>query len=85
MKIETKYDIGDEVYYIEDGKIKKSQISGVDISAKEIKDLFVPKKPKLFNLETITYYIISFGVTKVMLENEIFKTKEDLIKSLMEE
>ena len=78
MKIETKYDIGDTVYYlnIEPKKIKEYIVTG--LSYYEHQESCDP--PKLY------YYLKEQGKDKcsgwLYKEKYLFPTKEELIKSL---
>lgn len=67
MKIETKYDIGESVWFLEDYRLQSSKISGVEYQ--KLGDA----KPY------ILYRFLAFQPKK---ESQVFKTKEDLIKYL---
>jgi hypothetical protein len=67
MKIETKYNIGDEVVYLSDNKIKEGNIRNFSIL--------------VYIDGTITIqYKTSNGV--YVYEQDLFSTKEELLKSL---
>lgn len=67
MKIETKYDIGEDVWFLHDDRIVIFRISGVEIK-------------KLGNTKPfIQYRFLAYPPKK---ESQIFKTKEELIKYL---
>lgn len=67
MKIETKYDIGENVWFLEDYRAQSSKISGVEYQ--KLGDA----KPY------ILYRFLAFQPKK---ESQVFKTKEELIKYL---
>lgn len=71
MKIETKYNIGQEVYYKRFGEIYELEIKGVKFT----------KKPPIYLTE---YYVVEKGdnVTMCIAEELLFPTKEELLKSL---
>lgn len=73
MEIKTKYDIGDEVYTLHKNKVVKVKIKAVSCS--------------LSNTGRYTGYATDiveglFESNKVFIEEELFKTKEELLKSL---
>jgi hypothetical protein len=67
LKVSTKFDIGDKVWYISDNKVNENDITGVSISV---------DNNELVNVD----YTLHFN-DKVS-ENLLFSTKEELIKSL---
>jgi len=67
LKVSTKFDIGDKVWYISDNKVNENDITGVSISV---------DNNELVNVD----YTLHFN-DKVS-ENLLFLTKEELIKSL---
>lgn len=73
MKIETKYDVDQEVWFIDKNKIISEKI--LKINYKKSKDE-----------EIITYHFLEAENTidwdRKRLENQIFNSKEDLISSL---
>lgn len=69
MIIETKYNIGDIVFYMLEDTICKGIIIEISIS-------------KIGNSITYLYHIGSNGVYRIFSENCIFPTKEELLKSL---
>ncbi len=71
MKIETKYNIGDELFYMKDNKIHHSYVWAV-----KYEETMIGAGQRV---TTIIYNINSSGDYK---ENELFLTKEELIKSL---
>lgn len=72
MKIETKFNVGDEVWFIRHNKITKGEISIVHTSSD--------------GSLTNTSYQIRMSSSPAdyfeLYENEYFATKEELIKSL---
>lgn len=66
MKVSSKFNIGDKVYFITDNKVQRSDITGVSIS--------------VLGGETKVEYTLHFDST--IDENLVFATKEELIKSL---
>lgn len=67
MKIETKYDIGESVWFLEDYRLQAARISGVEYQ--QLGDA----KPY------ILYRFVAFQPKK---EAQVFKTKEELLKYL---
>lgn len=73
MKIETKFNAGDEVFYKEDGEIKHNKINYINIA---VVDLFNGVK----DFVKIEYFVRINGVeVKRLLEDELFRTKAELI------
>lgn len=82
IKIETKFNLEENVFYIESKKIKHAYITRIDINV----DVVRTPTDKLRIMERATYYfyednnsgnpIISKG------EYELFATKEELYKSM---
>jgi hypothetical protein len=74
MKIETKYDINQEVWFIEDNKVKNEAILKLsftkDGSNESVIYYFKEKQKSMVNWE------------RIKKEDEIFATKEELINSL---
>ena len=73
MTIETKYNIGDEVWCIY-CRIKVFTIEGVRVTTKDVKKFCI----KRFKETVIEYLIDGEWVN----EYDIFPTKEELLKSL---
>lgn len=67
MDIQTKYDIGDRVWYISSNKATDSDITGVNITVGEFE-------------KTDIKYILHYD--ELLPENKLFETKEKLLKSL---
>lgn len=80
MKIETKYNINQAVWFIEGGKVVEDTILKIEYninnkSEEEIKYWFEP----FTRLGNVGYYESGY---RVFYENQIFATKEELINSL---
>lgn len=74
MTIETKYDIGDTVFYMDDNKVKSNKIDTITIER---------TTPKSIKGSVCSNYIRYCGVGKfIKEEEEVFATKEELLKSL---
>lgn len=67
MKIETKFDIKDEVFYIKDKNVVKSVITGIRTLSRE---------------DRIYIKYCVWNDEEYCEEKDLYKTKEDLIKSL---
>lgn len=74
MVIETKFDIGDILYTIHRNRVEEFKIEAIDIST-------VSNNNKL-DVNLITYHDATKGSRR---HNEIFKTKEELIKEITKE
>jgi hypothetical protein len=72
MTIETRYDIGDEVWFIVNGRIAEFIVSQVSIVKTEHNAYIT------YGLRTKNEPIITFDAT----EKFLFPTKEELLKSL---
>ena len=71
MEIKTKYDIGQSVFYMDNNKVKEGAIDRIHIDAQyNAKDNRVKTSYRLFT--SAKYYE----------DDEIFLTKEELLKSL---
>jgi hypothetical protein len=68
MKIETKFDIGQEVWVMSDGKPTKSTIKWITIGVYSVQPL------------SIRYQVLSYEAPRY--ENQVFESKEELLKSL---
>lgn len=69
MKIETKFNIDQEVFFFEDNKVKSEKIWVIEIA--------------IGNKTRITYSFFKANERHIIKEeNEIFATKEELIASL---
>lgn len=67
MKIETKYDIGESVWFLEDYRLQCAKISGVEYQ-------------KLGDANP--YILYRFLIFPPKTESQVFKTKDELIKYL---
>lgn len=76
MTIETKYNIGQEVYAIYDNAIHKFKICSIDISIEEGFD-----GQYVLPIRQETKYH-DFGKKHTFLERNLYATKEDIISSL---
>lgn len=73
MKIETKFNAGDEVFYKDEGEIKHSKINYINIA---VVDFYRGVK----DFVEIEYFVRINGIqVKRLLEDEIFRTKAELI------
>lgn len=68
MKIETKHDIGQEVWVMSDGKPTKATVKWIYISIFSALPL------------SIKYQVLSYEAPRY--ENQVFESKEELLKSL---
>ena len=70
MTIKTKYNIGDEVWYILGTSAHKGKVLGITFT-------------KIDGTLIGCYYNVSCGVSHALLyEKQLFPTKEELLKSL---
>lgn len=76
MKIETKYNIGDKVFFLNHNKVEQSMIQSIEII---LTNVFDTKGTKLF---TRISYILCPEFSGTYYENRLFLTKEDLLNSL---
>lgn len=72
MVIETEYNIGDEVYTLYKNKVTKTKIKAVEVLVST--DIIVK-----YNSDIVEGL---FESDKVFMEKDLFKTKEELLKSL---
>lgn len=73
MKIETRFNAGEEVFYKENGEIKHNKINYINIAVVDLHN-------GVRNFTKIEYFVRINGVqVKRLLEDEIFKTKAELI------
>ena len=70
MTIETKYNLGDEVWFMNEGEPISEKIVRIDVEQYERKQ-FVQYTVVLSDVILTTFY-----------EQEVFPTKEELLKSL---
>ena len=71
MDIKTKYDIGQSVFYMDSNRVKEDKIDRIRIDVR-------------YNAEDIKVRISYslFTTTKFYIDEELFLTKEELLKSL---
>lgn len=70
MKIETKFDVRNDVYFLDNNKVRSGKIKVISIDVLDSTHI------------NIEYQINMQGITVNRTENEIFDSKESLIKSL---
>lgn len=69
MKIETKYNVGDEVWATNFGHQLRGLVSEINISVSRVGVMFI--------------YMVCFGGRPIAVtESDLFPTKEELLKSL---
>jgi hypothetical protein len=80
MTIETKYNIGDEVWFMADNKVHKAIIYGFacEQACGYIKD----GEPRCVYTDVDYIVCISQGHTSKMYDCDLFPSKEELLKSL---
>jgi len=79
MQIETKFDIGDTVFFIEENKVQQATIKRISINVNESNSQFgYGYKPDA----RIRYSTDSSNLSKYKNEEQLFKTKQDLLDSL---
>jgi len=66
MKVTTKFNIGDVVWYVSDNKVNKLDVTGVVIDVDDT--------------GTKIEYYLHYDIK--LTEEELFKTKEELLESL---
>ena len=71
MDIKTKYEIGQRVFYMDNNKVKEGTIDRIHIDAQYNAN---------YNKVKISYRL--FTTAKFYEDNELFPTKEELLKSL---
>lgn len=77
MTIETKYNIGDEVWVIAENEVQRLIIDGIRVEGCSLK--VEDSVRSFFSRLTIYYY---FDGVDYVAEHKCFPTKEELIKSL---
>lgn len=81
MTIETKYNIGDEVWFMADNKVYKGIVYGFSC----VQACHYIKDGEPCCVYTVVDYIVSIdqgGHTSKMFDSFLFRTKEELLKSL---
>jgi hypothetical protein len=82
MKIETKFDIGDRVFYMEKNKVEESIITDIEII------VGLKKENGMINYDNIKasikreIYYVDMNRDLKYHPRWLFKTKEELLKSL---
>lgn len=91
MRIETKYNIGDEVWFMWENKVQNGKVERVYV---EINQDYYSTHPIPFIIEPSsveyvvkqrTTYEVSYGIKRENIELRaklLFRTKEELLKSL---
>ena len=77
MTIETKYNIGDEVWCILDNEVQHCEIIDIDIT---IAGKYCNAKDRFESVIKMVEYKVSYG--HIVAEYKLYPTKEDLLKSL---
>lgn len=80
MKIETKYNIGETVWFEYGGKIYKSPIYGVTYSTSC--SYFEDNVPQCIDMEEDYIVCLWVGYSITVNVDDLFPTKEELLKSL---
>lgn len=74
MKIQTKLDVGDECYFIEDNKIKRGTLSKIEIYVNKgmggVDDIY------------INYFVSKRNASTILQENSIFISVDDALDHL---
>lgn len=74
MTIETKANIGDEIYFMENNKVTMSTVKYIKIEIRE--------QPTQFGSKTIINKTYQVANTASLDESQIFLTKQELLDSL---
>lgn len=81
--VETKFDIGDEVYVVARNKVLKSKINSVYVIMEMPED--DETHPVGEFVMSVNYGLCPYGTPTSYGENEIFYTKEELLNHLRDE
>ena len=74
MKIETRFNIDDEVYFMHENKVASAQVATVQVYS---------HKPYGGSVVTDTkYYLKKLGKSDGYMEDALFASKEELLNSL---
>ena len=76
MTIETKYSLGDEVWYMENNEAKKSRVEYIYTNTHTSIQHGVPPTTNI----SASYHLTGRNV--IISEDDLFSTKEELLKSL---
>jgi len=79
MNIETKFNVGDEVFIMHNGRLNKRAIKSISIDIRTERDLVVST---LYNVGSEPEGI--FRSKFIFYEDELFGSKEELIKATQE-
>lgn len=71
MIIDTKFDIGQKVYYLSDNKIEAATIAEIYVDAIS------------HNVIDIRYHFVGLPDSFIRDDSEVFTTREELIESLL--
>ena len=77
MKLETKFDINDKVYFVRENKINKGTVYGIEI------DTSKTNKKKI--VTDLSYRVWNGASMTMLSESKIFATIEELTASLVGE
>lgn len=82
IKIESKFNLEENVFFIEENRIRHAYIKEINITSRIIRDPFYSVKVRYQILYTLkgSCYINCKYITKV--ESELFATKEELIEHI---
>lgn len=78
MEIKTKYNVGEELYFIYSNKVTKASVISVTININEAE---VITKYKI-RFKTSSKNSFSSSIDKNVLELELFKTQEELLENI---
>ena len=81
MKFETKYDLGDCVWFMHDNKAKRGRILGIELNY-SCSHFDEANTPKCVDYSVDYTVKICLGHSIRMSGEELFSTKEELLKSL---
>lgn len=73
MKIETKLDVENECYFLHNNKVKTGFIKDIQISV---------LTEKMYIKYSVLFKDCDKAETKIFLEEDVFKTKQELLNSL---
>lgn len=78
MKIETKYNIGDEVWVMKDNRPQKFEVQGISVEL--VDGLY--KSCRHCGIDVISYELGSRMCPLVYMECSVYRTKQELLDSL---
>lgn len=78
--VETKFKIGQEVFYVENDQVKKSQITGLTV--RQTKSSLSTENN--IQVKTVTFYTLKENLAKEYYENSLSESFEQLVKILEE-